>query len=120
MQNISGLASKELLHQYSEGGKSEPVYFGKSQSWTQTGPLRMLSYILLLITVEIILLALLFAHIPRAHDVSVSLTTRCSVDAVRPDGAAEGVALLSAGNSSPGRVPLCFRTFLLPHLMNLL
>lgn len=80
----------------------------------------MLPYILLLITVEIILLTLLFAHIPRAHDVSVSFTTRCSEDAVRPDGGAEGVALSSAGNSAVGRTPPCFCTFLLPHLMNLL
>lgn len=51
----------------------------------------MLSCIRLLITVEIILLTLLFANIPCAHDVSVSFTTRCSEDAVRPDRGAEGV-----------------------------
>lgn len=59
---ISGSGSKELLHHYSKGCKSESIYFGKSQIWTHPGPLRMLSYILLLITVEMILLTLLFAR----------------------------------------------------------
>lgn len=105
-QNISGSGSKELLHHYSKGGKRGPIYFGNSPSWTHPGPLRMLSYMLLLITVEIIPLTLLFAHIPRVHDVSVSLTTRGSAAAVRPDGGAEGAALLSAG--TPPSAVGCF------------
>lgn len=75
---------------------------------THPGPPRTASYILLLITVEIIPLSLLFAHIPRAHDVSVSFTTRRREDAVRPDRGAEGVAHSSAGNSSVGRPPSLF------------
>lgn len=90
------------------GGNGEPIYFGKRQSLTHPGPPRTPSYILLLITVEIIPLSLLFAHIPRTHDVSVSFTTRRSEDAVRPDGGAEGVARSSAGNSSVGRSPSLF------------
>lgn len=70
---------------------------------THPGPSRTASYILLLITVEIIQLSLLFAHIPRVHDVSVSFTTRRSEDAVCPEGGAEGVAHSSTGNSSAGR-----------------
>lgn len=53
----------------------------------------MLSHILLLITGEIIPPTLLYAHVAHVHDVSVSFTTRRSVDVVRPDRGAEGVVL---------------------------
>lgn len=107
-KTFTGSGSRGLLHHYSKGGNGEPIYFGKRQSLTHPGPPRTASYILLLITVEIIPLSLLFAHIPRSHDVSVSFTTRRSEDAVRPDRGAEGVAHSSAGNSSVGRSPSLF------------
>lgn len=108
-KHFTGSGSQGLLHHDSKGGEGngKPIYFGKRQRLTHPGPARTSSYKLLLITVEILLLSLLFAYIPCVHDVSVSFTTRRSKDAVRPDRA-EGVAHLSAGNSLVGRPPTFF------------